>query len=78
MIFIFLLDAIAEIWFSQYPESYMAFIELEEKSLNRFFGRVIRNKNNEEFMSDVLEDCVCIYIGSRGQTFFNLTVSVSG
>ncbi|CAK1544384.1 unnamed protein product [Leptosia nina] len=68
---------LAEHWFQHFPKSYMAFIDLTSYSTNNFFGRVIKNKDNEEFSSDILKDCVCIFIGTSGHTFFNFTVAVA-
>lgn len=55
----------------------MASIAPEQNS-NNFLGRLVKNIKSDEFSSDILQDCVCIYVGSRGRTFFNLTVSVAG
>ncbi|CAF4950164.1 unnamed protein product [Pieris macdunnoughi] len=68
-------DELTEKWFQQYPNSYIASISFKE-SINRFFGRIVKNVSSEEYSSEILKDCVCIYVGSRGQTFFNFTVSV--
>lgn len=60
-----------------YPESYIAEIELKD-SPNKFCGRNIRNKVNQAQPSESIEDCTCVYIGSRGQTLFNFTISIKG
>lgn len=69
-------DAITKYWFDNYSLSYIAYIELQE-SPNKFLGRVVRNMHNEELPVEVLQDCVCINVGSRGQTLFNYTISVT-
>lgn len=55
----------------------MAFIQIEEMD-DRILGRIIRNKKNENVPVDILKQCTCIHIGSRGQTLFNFTVSIPG
>ncbi|CAB3240139.1 unnamed protein product [Arctia plantaginis] len=69
-------DMITKYWFQNYPQNYVAYIELEENP-NRFFGRVVRNKDGEQFTVEVLQDCICVNVGSRGQTLFNYTVSIA-
>ncbi|XP_045446821.1 2-(3-amino-3-carboxypropyl)histidine synthase subunit 2 [Melitaea cinxia] len=68
-------DEIMSFWFQNYPQSYMAFIQIEETD-DRILGRIIRNKKNENVPVDVLKQCTCIHLGSRGQTLFNFTVSI--
>ncbi|CAG4988999.1 unnamed protein product [Colias eurytheme] len=69
-------DELAEHWFQLYPTGYIAYIDMKNESNHTFSGRVVKNKDNEEFSSDILKDCICVYIGSRGQTFFNFSVSI--
>lgn len=68
---------ITKYWFQNYPQSYIAYIELEENP-NRFLGRVLKNEEGEQFTVEVLQDCICVNVGSRGQTLFNYTVSIAG
>ncbi|XP_046961290.1 2-(3-amino-3-carboxypropyl)histidine synthase subunit 2 [Vanessa cardui] len=68
-------DKIANFWFQKYPKSYLAFVQIEESD-KRILGRIIKNKENEDVYVESLKDCVCIHIGSRGQTLFNFTVSI--
>ncbi|KAJ8735243.1 hypothetical protein PYW07_006863 [Mythimna separata] len=69
-------DLISRHWFRQYPHSYISYVEIDEKP-NRFLGRVVRNKEGEDFPVEVLKDCICIHVGSRGQTLFNYTISIA-
>lgn len=62
-------------WFQHYPESYIAFIHIGETE-NRFCGRVIKNASGNVFKIDILKECACFYLGFKGQTLFNFTVSV--
>lgn len=62
-------------WFQKYPKSYICHIELEDKP-ERFLGRIIKDVQNVEYPIQALKDCICIYLGSRGQTIFNYTISV--
>ncbi|CAG4950508.1 unnamed protein product [Parnassius apollo] len=68
-------DELVKIWYQQYPHSLIAFVEMEDKS-KRFLGRLIKNRNGEEFTVDILKECICIYVGLNGQTLFNYTISV--
>ncbi|XP_075992024.1 diphthamide biosynthesis 2 [Anticarsia gemmatalis] len=67
---------ISKYWFQHYPHSYIAYIELQENP-TRFLGRVVRNKDGKEFPVDVLQDYICVNVGTRGQTLFNYTVSIA-
>lgn len=69
-------DKISEHWFQHYPQSYISFVQIEEHQ-HRFLGRVVKDKRGEEFPVEVLKDCICIHIGSRGQTVFNYTISIA-
>lgn len=64
-------------WYQQYPNSYIAYIGIEESG-KRILGRVVRDVNGEEHNEDVLKNCICIYIGQSGQTLFNYTISIKG
>ncbi|KPJ15380.1 Diphthamide biosynthesis protein 2 [Papilio machaon] len=68
-------DEIEKAWYQQYPNSYIAYIALEENR-NRFLGRLVRDLNGEVYNSDVLKNCTCIYIGLSGQTLFIYTISI--
>ncbi|XP_026492728.2 2-(3-amino-3-carboxypropyl)histidine synthase subunit 2 [Vanessa tameamea] len=68
-------DKIAKFWFQEYPQSYLAFVQIEESD-KRILGRIIKNKKDEDVSVEFLKDCICIHIGSRGQTLFNFTVSI--
>ncbi|XP_014358010.2 2-(3-amino-3-carboxypropyl)histidine synthase subunit 2 [Papilio machaon] len=68
-------DEIEKAWYQQYPNSYIAYIALEENR-NRFLGRLVRDLNGEVYNSDVLKNCTCIYIGLNGQTLFIYTISI--
>ncbi|XP_026731754.1 2-(3-amino-3-carboxypropyl)histidine synthase subunit 2 [Trichoplusia ni] len=70
------IESISKYWFQSYPKSYISYVEIEEKP-NRFLGRVVRNKDGEEFSVEALADCICIHIGSRGQTVFNYSISIA-
>ncbi|OWR53621.1 diptheria toxin resistance protein [Danaus plexippus plexippus] len=39
-------------------------------------GRLVKNETGVEYPMESLRDCICIYIGSKGQTVFNFSVSV--
>lgn len=69
-------DLISKHWFEYFPHGYISFIEIEENQ-NRFLGRVIRNKDGEDSAVEVLKDCICIHLGTRGQTLFNYTISIA-
>ncbi|KPJ00308.1 Diphthamide biosynthesis protein 2 [Papilio xuthus] len=68
-------DEIEKAWYQQYPNSYIAHIEMDENR-KRFLGRLIRDVNGEVYNSDVLKNCTCIYIGFSGQTLFIYTISI--
>ncbi|XP_023949690.2 2-(3-amino-3-carboxypropyl)histidine synthase subunit 2 [Bicyclus anynana] len=68
-------DEITLFYFQQYPESYVAYIEKQDIP-NKYLGRVIKNERNETFSIDDVQDCVCVYVGSRGQTSFNFSISI--
>ncbi|XP_061708330.1 2-(3-amino-3-carboxypropyl)histidine synthase subunit 2 [Cydia pomonella] len=69
-------ENLTKAWFTQYPGHYIADISIEEQD-HRFLGRVVRDASGQAHASDVLRDCVCIYMGSKGQTLFNYTISVA-
>ncbi|XP_013177100.1 PREDICTED: diphthamide biosynthesis protein 2 [Papilio xuthus] len=68
-------DEIEKSWYQQYPNSYIAYIEMDENR-KRFLGRLVRDVNGEVYNSDVLKNCTCIYIGFSGQTLFIYTISI--
>lgn len=55
----------------------MTFVHTEGHP-NRVFGRVIKDGNGEVIPVESLKDCICVYVGDRGQTLFNFTVSIEG
>ncbi|KAI5632875.1 putative diphthamide synthesis protein domain-containing protein [Phthorimaea operculella] len=69
-------DELSKCWYQTFPQSFIAFLELEEKP-NRFLGRVIQDGTAQEHTVDELKDCICVHIGSRGQTMFNYTISIA-
>ncbi|KOB69621.1 Diphteria toxin resistance protein 2, dph2 [Operophtera brumata] len=69
-------DIIAKYWYQRYPCSYIAFVEIDDQQ-ERFLGRVLKNASGELLTVDTLKDCVCVYVGSRGQTVFNYTISIA-
>ncbi|XP_030029165.2 2-(3-amino-3-carboxypropyl)histidine synthase subunit 2 isoform X1 [Manduca sexta] len=69
-------DDLVHHWFRLYSKSYIASVEMEDKP-ERFLGRTIRDKQGTIYPPDILKDCICIYIGSRGQTLFNYTISIA-
>ncbi|XP_039761502.1 2-(3-amino-3-carboxypropyl)histidine synthase subunit 2 [Pararge aegeria] len=68
-------DEVISFYFQQYPDCYVSQIEIEDIP-NRYSGRVIRNKRNDTFSLEDIKDSTCVYIGTRGQTVFNFTVSI--
>lgn len=50
----------------------------KEEQPERFLGRVIKNASGEVLTVETLKDCVCVHVGSRGQTVFNYTISITG
>ncbi|CAG9796884.1 unnamed protein product [Diatraea saccharalis] len=68
-------DNLKRIWFQCFPRSYIAYIEKVDHK-DRFLGRLVQDATGQTYSVDILEDCFCIFIGSRGQTIFNLTISV--
>ncbi|XP_069363496.1 2-(3-amino-3-carboxypropyl)histidine synthase subunit 2 [Maniola hyperantus] len=68
-------DELISFYFQRYPECSVAFIEIEEVP-NRYLGRVVRNVRNDTLSLDDIKDCSCVYVGSRGQTLFNFTISI--
>lgn len=68
-------DTLSNHWFKHYPHSYIARVEKEDKP-NRYLGRVVFNINKEEVPIETIKHCICVYLGSRGQTVFNYTISV--
>ncbi|XP_041975133.1 2-(3-amino-3-carboxypropyl)histidine synthase subunit 2 [Aricia agestis] len=68
-------NEISRILFQNYPDSYLAAIELCKPPL-KFCGRVVKDKDNQIHPVDVLQECTCVYVGSRGQTLFNFTISI--
>ncbi|XP_049875970.1 2-(3-amino-3-carboxypropyl)histidine synthase subunit 2 [Pectinophora gossypiella] len=69
-------DELAKWWFQKYQQSYIAVVSIEEKP-GRFLGRLVKDKDGESHSVEVLKDCICIHIGTRGQTVFNYTVSIA-
>lgn len=74
---IYFLDILTRNWQERYPSSFTAHVEMEEHP-HRFLGRVIKNSNGDILPVETLKDCVCIHLGSRGQTVFNYTISIPG
>ncbi|VVD02478.1 unnamed protein product [Leptidea sinapis] len=58
-------EPLSKSWFQQYPQSYMAIIDCMEPKPNQYLGRIIKNKSNQEFPIDVLNDCFCIFIAKQ-------------
>ncbi|KAL0901962.1 hypothetical protein ABMA27_007105 [Loxostege sticticalis] len=69
-------EEITKHWFQHYPNSYIACVEKEENEI-RFLGRVIQDSSGKLYPVQELENCICLYLGSRGQTLFNYTISVA-
>ncbi|XP_072947417.1 2-(3-amino-3-carboxypropyl)histidine synthase subunit 2 [Epargyreus clarus] len=63
-------DVLAKCWYELYPRSYMAFVEKEEDSTRRL-GRKLRNSEGDYVEMETLENCICVYLGSRCQTSLN-------
>ncbi|XP_068626310.1 2-(3-amino-3-carboxypropyl)histidine synthase subunit 2 [Battus philenor] len=68
-------DKLEKVWYEMYPHSYIAYLEMEDNN-KKFHSRLIKDKNEEEYNVDVLMNCICIYIGTNGQTLFNFTISI--
>ncbi|KAJ0182801.1 hypothetical protein K1T71_002170 [Dendrolimus kikuchii] len=69
-------DELSQRWFNQYPHGYIANVQITDKE-NRFLGRTITNGKGHEYTMDALKNCICVYVGTKEQTMFNFTVSVS-
>ncbi|CAH0405586.1 unnamed protein product [Chilo suppressalis] len=69
-------ENLKKLWFQSYPGSYIGYIEKEEHK-DRFLGRLLKDATGQIYVVDVLKDCTCVYIGSRGQTMFNLAISIA-
>ncbi|RVE47811.1 hypothetical protein evm_007566 [Chilo suppressalis] len=69
-------ENLKKLWFQSYPGSYIGYIEKEEHK-DRFLGRLLKDATGQIYVVDVLKDCACVYIGSRGQTMFNLAISIA-
>lgn len=69
-------DELSKYWYQKYPKSYIAYVEQNEAP-RRFLGRVVKDVEGEIYPIETLKNCICIHIGSRGQTLFNYTISVA-
>ncbi|KAL4713871.1 hypothetical protein ACJJTC_015525 [Scirpophaga incertulas] len=69
-------EALIKMWFQYYPKCYVGVIENEDTK-DKVLGRLVKDVSGNVLPVDVLQDCICVYVGLRGQTLFNFTTSVA-